>query len=87
MVEKLTEQEWRDREDLRLHWYDFARCDYYEADFAERMEAAGLVYLRAVDDDDLEQFFADELGIELGGMVWDLTPAGRALLTKENGRG
>ena len=51
-MSKLTKQEWRDREELRLHWHDFTQCDYPNEDFGERMEAAGLVRLRPVEDDD-----------------------------------
>lgn len=80
MAEKrYTEAEWRVIDDLRKHWADFCDCDPFDgsADFAERMEAAGFVTLRPVTRKDLEQSFADELGIVRGGMVWDLTAKGR----------
>lgn len=77
-----TESEWRAIDDLRKHWHDFCDCNPFNgsADFAERMEAAGLVRIRKVTRDDLRQSFAAELGIEPGGMVWDLTKKGRAAL-------
>lgn len=66
---------------LRKHWVDFTQCDFYEEGFAEAMEAAGLVEWRSVEPEDLEQAFADELGIEPGGTVWVLTAAGQAALS------
>lgn len=65
--------------ELRAHWHDFCDCDSFPTSegFTDRMEAAGLIEWRPVDDDDLEQAFADEKGIEPGGMVYDLTDKGR----------
>ena len=79
---RYTEAEWRAIDDLRKHWGSFCDCDPFEgaADFSERMEAAGFIRLRSVTRDDLEQAFAAELGIERGGMVWDLTAKGRKAL-------
>lgn len=67
--------------ELRAHWHDFCDCDGFPTydGFVERMEAAGLVGWRSVDADDLERAFADEKGITPGGMVYDLTPKGRAV--------
>ena len=70
---------------LRAHWHDFTQCDFYEEGFAEAMEAAGLVAWRSVEAEDLEQSFAAELGIEVGGTIWVLTPAGRLALTQGEG--
>lgn len=68
-------------EELRAHWDDFCDCDCFPTydGFVERMEVAGLVEWRRVDDDDLEQSFADEKGIEPGGMIYDLTAKGLAV--------
>lgn len=44
------------------------------------MEAAGYIELVPVDDDALDSAFAAERGIEPGGMMWQLTDAGRAAL-------
>ena len=69
--------------ELRAFWDAFCDCDPTPDDFADRMEAAGFIYMRAVDDDDLDDAFAAERGVEPGGTVWDLTPAGRLAL-KDN---
>lgn len=66
---------------LTSDWDAFCDCDWgdmsCEVDgFAERLEAAGFVTFDAVDDDDLETPFADELGIVAGGSIWRLTPLG-----------
>jgi len=73
-------------DELRAHWHSFCDCDVFEgADtFAERMEDAGLIELRDVEQSDIDENpFASELGIELGGMIWVLTDAGRAILNGE----
>lgn len=86
--EKLTEAEWRLREELRLNWAAFCDADPVPVDFIERIEGAGFAALRKVTRNDLEQAFAAELGIYKGGSVWDLTPAGRsALSTTTKGEG
>jgi hypothetical protein len=74
-------------EDLRENWHNFCDCDYFvgAADFPERMEAAGLIELVPVDDDALEDPFADERGILPGGMMWKLTEAGRNALARDGG--
>lgn len=63
--------------ELRAFWSDFCDYDPTPDDFQDRMEAAGLIYLDAVDDDDLDDPFAEELGIVAGGSVWRLTTKGR----------
>lgn len=82
---KLTETEWRNVDDLRRNWSSFCDCDQFDGSdtFADRMEAAGLIELDSVTERDLESAFAAERGIEPGGMVWRLTPGGRAALEKE----
>ncbi len=77
---KLTE-----RDDLRKNWHSFCDCDPFDgADtFPDRMEAAGLIELLPVTDDDLEQAFAEELGIIPGGMVWHLTESGRSEMSTD----
>jgi len=69
--------------ELRAYWADFCDCDPYPDDFPERMEAAGLIEIDSVSDIDLESAFAAERGIEPGGSVWRLTPAGRAALNPD----
>jgi hypothetical protein len=68
--------------ELRAFWDAFCDCDARPEDFEERMEAAGLIHLRSVTDEDLDDAFAYERGIEPGCNVWDLTEAGRASLSK-----
>jgi hypothetical protein len=80
--ERLTEPEWQDRHDLRQHWADFCNADYHDDGFIERMEAAGLAHLRNVVVDDLDEPFAAERGIEPGGMLWELTSLGHAVLAR-----
>lgn len=69
-------------QELAAHWHDFCDADAFDgADtFPERMEAAGLIELVAVTNEALEDAFAAERGIEPGGMMWQLTPAGRLAL-------
>ena len=62
--------------ELRAYWAAFCDCDPTPDDFQDRMEAAGLIVLDAVNDDDLDNPFASELGIEPGGTVWRLTDRG-----------
>lgn len=82
-MDKLTEAQ----RDLREHWSDFCDADPFEGydTFTERMEAAGLIDLVEVDDEALEDPFAAERGIYPGGMMWGLTPAGRAALGGTDG--
>ena len=77
MSAKLTEER-----ELVAHWGDFCDADPFDGsdNFPERMEAAGLIELVPVTDEALEDPFAYERGIERGGMMWQLTPAGRAAL-------
>ena len=63
--------------ELRAYWDAFCDCDSVPDDFQNRMEDAGLIYVDAVDDDDLDDPFAGELGIVPGGSVWRLTAKGR----------
>jgi hypothetical protein len=77
-AERLTEAQWRDRELLRQHWAAFCDADPTPDDFADRMEASGFITLRSVKKRDVEEAsFAYERGIELGGMLWELTQKGR----------
>jgi hypothetical protein len=62
--------------ELRTYWSAFCDCDPSPDDFQDRMEAAGLIVLDAVNDDDLDNPFAREIGIEPGGSVWRLTDRG-----------
>lgn len=70
--------------ELRAHWPAFCDADPipdYDG-FLDRMERGGLITLRKVTKDDLQQPFAAELGIEKGGSVWVLTNKGRAALSR-----
>ena len=77
-MRKLTEAQ----RDLRVNWGTFCDADYFDGveDFSERMEYAGLIELVPVTDEALDEAFAYERGIERGGMMWQLTPAGRSAL-------
>lgn len=71
------------RDELRRNWHRFCDCDSFDGrdTFTERMEALGYVRLRKVRKADvLDEPFAAERGIELGGYLWELTPKGRAAL-------
>lgn len=83
-MRKMTETQWRDLDDLRKHWGAFCDADPFDGSdtFSDRMEAAGYIELVAVDDDALDSGFAIERGIEHGGLMWTLTPAGRRALSK-----
>ena len=78
---KLTAQEVRTLDEFRRDWNAFCDADPVAPDFAERMEAAGFIELVPVDDEALDDPFAYERGIEPGGLMWDLTPAGRSALS------
>jgi len=88
VTERLTEDEWRARNDLREHWHAFTQCDIIPIDrddFTERLEKFGLVTWRKVTKKDIaETPFADELGLEVGGMCWDLTAKGHKVFEKQN---
>lgn len=68
-------------DEFRQHWPAFCDCDAIPIeDFGDKAEDAGFIYTRAVKKADLDRSFAAELGIEPGGLIYDLTPAGlRAL--------
>lgn len=71
------------QETLKAHWFAFCDADPVPPDFTEEMEAAGLVEIRPVVSGDIEgDDFAAERGIVPGGMIWVLTPAGRAALAR-----
>lgn len=76
-------------EALDLFWDAFCDCDWHlipadvfgtGVDYEAGLEAAGLIEARDVTDEDLEDAFADERGIEPGGTVWHLTADGRDVL-------
>lgn len=75
-------------DELRAHWNQFCDADYFDEldGFEDRMEQAGLIELVPVADEHLDDAFAYERGIEPGGMVWQLTAAGRAAFTRDTGR-
>ncbi len=63
-------------------WDDFCDADWRlvtdPTSFLEQCEAAGLAECVPVDEEALDDVFASERGIEPGGMMWRLTPAGCA---------
>lgn len=69
---------------VRDYWSAICDCDWHEVPEAIRdtyedaLISQGLAVWGAVDDDDLDNPFADEIGIVPGGSVLRLTPAGRA---------
>lgn len=70
--------------DLTDNWDHFCEADYClmqseDESYPDDLESAGFVYLDAVDADDLETPFADELGIVEGGSVYRFTPLGLAV--------
>jgi hypothetical protein len=80
-AELLTEDEWRARDDLRKYWHAFCDADVIpidREDFTDRLEKFDLVTWRAVTKRDIEATpFAADLGLEIGGMCWELTAKGR----------
>lgn len=65
---------------LRLLWNDFCDADPVPPEFADEMEAAGFIEVAPVDEDALESPFAYERGLEPGGSMYVLTPAGHQAL-------
>lgn len=76
------------QDNLRVHWAAFCNGEpfYGDCDFPEFMKAAGLIKWVPVEPEDLDYPFAAELGFEIDGMKWILTDAGRAAITKAEGR-
>lgn len=81
-------------EAFRRYWADFCECDWDRidndacgegVDLTDAWEEAGLIYLRPVDEDDLDDAFAAERGIEPDGNIWDLTEAGRSAPAEQGG--
>lgn len=85
--EKLTEAEWQARDDLRRYWSALCDADVIPIDrddFTERLEKYGLVAWRKVTRRDMASTpFAADLGLEVGGMCFDLTAKGRKVLASE----
>lgn len=81
-MHRLTEAQ-----ELRANWEAFCDADYFDGveDFPERMEKANLIELVPVDDEAVEDPFAWERGIVPGGMMWQLTDAGRRALQDKEG--
>lgn len=62
-------------------WKD---CEHADEDDLEAVEAAGLVQWRTATQDDVDDHtFAAEAGIEVGGLLVELTPAGCVLLAQQ----
>lgn len=88
MVEKLTKAQQVALPFLRVHWNTFTDADPVPEGFVEAMEVAGFARLRPVRKADVDDDpFAYERGIEIGGMLWELTPAGRAALSPRDDEG
>ena len=71
-------------ENFARAWNAFCDADYHDIgipydDFVGHGESNGLFELRAVEPDDLDDAFAYERGIEIGGSIWELTEKGREL--------
>lgn len=69
-------------------WASFCDADYGDMgmdcdEFISAAESGGLIELVPVDDDALEDAFAEERGIIPGGMMRQLTDKGRARYQKE----
>lgn len=68
---------------LRACWSDFCDADPTPVEFIDDMEKAGFISMRAVTESDVENdAYADERGIILGGMLWELTDLGEKILLK-----
>jgi len=89
MQSRLTEREWQEIEEFRRDWPGFCDADPVAPDFTERMEAAGLIELRWLDEGeaqatvDADPFWTDKFGDQMPSSVYVLTDAGRAALAKE----
>ena len=94
LVARLTESEWLARQDLRKNWAAFCDADAFEGseDFADRMEAAGLVELKWLDEGeaqatiDADPFWAAKFGDQMPSSVYVLTDDGRTALSNEAGK-
>ena len=71
---------------LQALWHAFCDADPVPLEFIDDMEKAGFVELRSVEDADLDEAFAAERGIEAGGLLWELTDAGRRALAEAEGK-
>jgi hypothetical protein len=73
-------------DEFRRDWPRFCDADPVEPDFADRMEAAGLIELQWLDAGeaqatvDADPFWADKYGDDLPSSVYVLTDAGRQAL-------
>ena len=78
---------------VRDYWSAICDCDWHEVPEAIRdtyedtLISQGLAVWDAVDDDDLDNAFAEEIGIVPGGSVLRLTPAGRAAFARPTHHG
>lgn len=84
MTKRMTKEEWRTIDELRRYWSAICDCDEVPIDtdeFKERAERLGLIRWRSVTRRDVDATpFAWELGIEVGGMMYELTAKGRDAL-------
>lgn len=80
MPRRMTEEYWRTVNDLRMYWGAICDCDLVPIDtdeFKDRAERLGLLRWRKATQRDVDAIaFAAELGIEVGGMLWELTAKG-----------
>lgn len=84
MAKRMTEEQWRTVDELRRYWGAICDCDIVPIDtdeFKDRAERLGFIRWRiATKRDVADNIFAAELGIEVGGGLWELTAKGRKAL-------
>lgn len=84
MAKRMTEEQWRTIDEIRRYWGAICDCDVVPIDtdeFKDRAERLGFLRWRAATKRDVEATpFAADLGIEVGGMIWELTAKGRKAL-------
>lgn len=80
MTRRMTEEYWRTVNELRMYWGAICDCDVVPIDtdeFMDRAERLGLLRCRKATRRDVDDIaFAAELGIDVGGMLWELTAKG-----------
>lgn len=89
MQSRMSERELQEIEEFRSDWPRFCDADPVAPDFAERMEAAGLIELQWLDEGEAQAtvnadpFWVEKYGEEMPSSVYVLTDAGRSALARE----